>query len=264
MSNDTPAFVFHQGSAPVLLSIPHMGTHIPPALLTRMTPYAAQLADTDWHLDQLYDFARELNLSIIMATHSRYVVDLNRSPDDVSLYPGQNVTGLCPVDTFDEQPLYTKGQAPNAQEVAQRVADYWQPYHGQIQGELQRLHSVHGKVTLWDAHSIRSQVPRFFKGQLPDFNLGTVNGASCQLELAQQLLAVSTSAPGYTAVLNGRFKGGYITRRYGDPAQGINAIQLELSQRTYMEESLPFNYSPDLALQVQPYLRRLLEVVVEY
>jgi N-formylglutamate deformylase len=264
MSIDIPAYVFHQGSAPVLLSIPHMGTHIPPHLLTRMSPNAAQLADTDWHLDQLYDFARELDLSIIMATHSRYVIDLNRPPDDVSLYPGQNVTGLCPLDTFDEQPLYVKGQEPNAEEVRQRVADYWQPYHDQLQKELRRLRSIHGKAALWDAHSIRSEVPRFFKGQLPDFNLGTADGNSCQPELAKQLLAVSTSAPGYTAVLNGRFKGGYITRRYGDPTQGINAIQLELSQRTYMEEAPPFNYLPDLASLVKPYLRQLLEAVVEH
>ena len=262
--SNVPAFRFHQGTRPLLLSIPHMGTHVPPAIAERFTNEARQVPDTDWHLDQLYGFAVEMGASVLQATHSRYVVDLNRPPDNANLYPGQDTTGLCPVDTFDATPIYLTGQAPDDAEITTRRDALWQPYHQQLQTELSRLQTTFGRAVLWDAHSIRSVLPRFFEGKLPDLNLGTANGASCDPALAQRLLAIAASAPGYSAVLNGRFKGGHITRQYGQPAQGIHAVQLEMTQCTYMQEQLPFSYLPDVALRVQPHLRALLEAALAF
>ena len=259
-----PPFTFHQGTQPLLVSIPHCGTHVPPALAARLSDAALQVPDTDWHLERLYAFARELGASVLVATHSRYVIDLNRPPDGASLYPGQNVTGLCPVDTFDETPLYLRGDVPDAAEIAARRTAIWQPYHQQLRAELDRVRAQHGVAVLWDAHSIRSVLPRFFAGQLPDFNLGTADGASCAPALAQALLPIAEAAPGYTAVLNGRFKGGYITRHYGQPGQGVHAVQLEMTQCSYMQEALPFDYLPDVAAGVQPHLRKMLEAALAF
>lgn len=259
-----PAFRFHRGTRPLLLSIPHMGTHVPPAIAARFTDEARQVPDTDWHLDQLYAFAVNMGASVLQATHSRYVVDLNRPPDNANLYPGQDTTGLCPVDTFDATPIYRAGQAPDEAEIAERRDSLWRPYHQQLEAELLRLRETFGSVVLWDAHSIRSVLPRFFEGRLPDLNLGTASGASCDPALAQTLLAIAQAAPGYSAVLNGRFKGGYITRQYGRPAQGMHAVQLEMTQCTYMQEALPFDYRPEAAAQVQPHLHRLLEAALRF
>lgn len=259
-----PPFLFHQGTAPLLVSIPHMGTHIPPAIAARMRPVALEVHDTDWHLDRLYDFAKGMGASILMATHSRYVIDLNRPQDGASLYPGQNVTGLCPVDEFDETPLYVEDGEPNETEIQQRVASYWRPYHDQLATELKRLRAQHGTAVLWDAHSIRSVVPRFFEGSLPNFNLGTADGASCSEVLASELLAIAQSIPDQSAVLNGRFKGGHITRNYGDPAKGIHAVQLELTQCSYMMETMPFDFLPERARLVQPHLQRLLQATLAF
>lgn len=259
-----PPFVFHAGTQPLLISMPHMGTFIPPALATRLTEEARRVPDTDWHMDRLYAFAKDMGASLLMATHSRYVVDLNRPSDNASLYPGQNVTGLCPLDTFDDTPLYLDGMAPDATEMAERVGRYWTPYHEQLAAELARLRQAHGSAMLWDAHSIRSVLPRFFEGKLPDFNLGTADGASCDPALATSLLGIAQSIPGHGAVLNGRFKGGYITRQYGRPAEGVQAIQLELTQCSYMQESGDFDYLPERAARIQPHLRRLLEAVLAY
>lgn len=259
-----PPFVFHAGTAPLLVSIPHMGTHIPPAIAERMTPEAREVHDTDWHLDQLYGFARDMGASMLMATHSRYVVDLNRPQDGTSLYPGQNVTGLCPVDTFDETPLYLEGGEPSEAEIPQRVGTYWRPYHDQLANELKHLRAQHGAAIVWDAHSIRSVVPRFFEGTLPNFNLGTADGASCAPALAHRLLTLAQGIPAQTTVLNGRFKGGHITRQYGDPANGIHAVQLELTQCSYMQETMPFAYLPERAQPLQPHLQRLLETCLAF
>ena len=259
-----PPFRFHQGTAPLLISMPHVGTCIPPALAARMTDAALPVADTDWHLERLHDFAAALGASTLIATHSRYVIDLNRPPDDANLYPGRDTTGLCPVDTFDREPIYRAGQAPQAAEIASRREAVWQPYHRQLRVELDRLKASHGVAALWDAHSIRSVLPRFFDGLLPDLNLGTADGASCDPALAAELLRIAEAADGYTAVLNGRFKGGYITRRYGDPAHGVQAVQLEMTQCSYMQESPPFDYLPALAAQVQPLVRRMLEAVLAF
>ena len=259
-----PPFVFHQGTAPLLISMPHVGTHVPPAVAQRLTPEGREVHDTDWHLPLLYAFAKEMGASILQATHSRYVIDLNRPPDGASLYPGQSVTGLCPVDTFNDTPLYQSGQEPGEAEIAARRDAIWQPYHAQVAVELERIRTQHGVAVLWDAHSIRSVVPRFFEGKLPDLNLGTADGASCDLGLAQQLLAIARAAPGYSAVLNGRFKGGHITRHYGQPSSDVHAVQLEMTQSSYMQESMPFGYLPELAAQIQPVLRALLKAVLDF
>lgn len=266
MPDATPApFTFHQGTAPLLISMPHAGTHVPPAIAARLTPAARQVPDTDWHLPILYGFAQALGASILVATHSRYVVDLNRPPDGASLYPGQSVTGLCPVDSFDDTPLYADpADAPDAAEVAARRNAYWAPYHAQLRAELDRVRALHGVAVLWDAHSIRSVLPRFFEGRLPDLNLGTGQGTSCDPALAQDLLAIANAATGYSAVLNGRFTGGYITRHYGEPARNIHAVQLEMTQCSYMQEALPFGYLPEVAAQVQPHLQRMVQAALAF
>ncbi len=260
-----PPFRFRQGTRPLLISMPHVGTHVPPALAARLTDEAQRVPDTDWHLERLYDFADALGASVLVATHSRFVIDLNRPPDGTSLYPGQSVTGLCPVDLFDDQQLYRDpADVPGESEIAERREAIWQPYHAQLAHELARIKAQHGVAALWDAHSIRSVLPRFFEGRLTDLNLGTANGASCNPALAEQLLAIGQSAPGYTAVLNGRFKGGHITRQYGNPAQGIHAVQLEMTQCSYMQESWPFDYLPEVAAGVQPHVRKMLEAVLAF
>ena len=263
MSQPAP-FVFHQGTQPLLISMPHAGTYVPPALAARFTEEARQVPDTDWHMERLYAFAKDMGASILAATHSRYVVDLNRPPDGASLYPGQSVTGLCPVDTFDDTPIYTRGDVPDDSEIAARRDAVWAPYHAQLRAELDRIRAQHGVAVLWDAHSIRSVLPRFFEGKLPDLNLGTADGASCSPALAQELLAIARSAPGYTGVLNGRFKGGHITRHYGQPERNIHAVQLEMTQCSYMQEALPFSYLPEVAAGVQPHLERMLKAVLAF
>jgi N-formylglutamate deformylase len=252
-------FRFKQGTRPLLVSMPHVGTHIPDAIKRRMMPIAHTVPDTDWHLEQLYDFAEELGASILAATHSRYVIDLNRPPDNANLYPGQDTTGLCPIDTFAKHPIYRIGEEPDDTEIRHRVGTYWKPYHAKLQEELARLKAEHGGALLWDAHSIASRVPRFFDGRLTDFNLGTAGGTSCRAEIGAKMLEIAQGAAGYTSVLNGRFKGGYITRTYGKPDEDIEAVQLELSEITYMDEPHPFGYRKDLAGKVQPHLRAMLE-----
>ncbi len=256
-------YTFRAGRTPLLVSMPHTGTHIPDAIGRRMTEIALSVPDTDWHMERLYDFLDALGASVLVATHSRYVVDLNRPPDNANLYPGQDTTGLCPVDTFYRQPLYRSGEAPDDAEIAERVVQYWNPYHAKLAEALAELKARHGRALLWDAHSIFSVVPRFFEGTLPDFNLGTADGRSCARGVGEALLAIAGRAPGYRAVLNGRFKGGYITRRYGRPEEGVHAFQLELSEATYMDETAPYGFRDDLAAGVRPHLRAMVEKFME-
>ncbi len=257
-----PPFHLTQGTLPLLVSIPHVGTHVPEDIAERMTDVARTTPDTDWHLDLLYAFAREIGASVLQATHSRYVIDLNRPPDDASLYPGQNVTGLCPTDTFNSEPLYRNGSTPDATEIARRREALWRPYHMALQSEIARLRTLHDQVLLWDAHSIRSEVPRFFEGKLPDLNFGTADGKSCAEGTAQAICDEAQRHTAFSHVLNGRFKGGYITRHYGAPAQGVHAIQLEMAQCVYMNEAPPFDYRPNVAEKIQPVLMRLFEVAL--
>jgi N-formylglutamate deformylase len=249
-------FKWRAGKTPLLVSMPHTGTHVPDWLFARLTPAARALPDTDWHLEPLYNFLDELGASVLIATHSRYVVDLNRPPDNANLYPGQDTTGVVPVDTFHKEPLYLHGQEVSEPEIAGRIAKYWQPYHARLAHELVRLKDRSGYALLWDAHSIFSEVPRLFKGRLPDLNLGTADGKSCAPGIGEALLS---EVHGYSIVLNGRFKGGYITRRYGDPANGVHAVQLEMAEAIYMQEAPPYRLREDLAKELRPQLRRLLE-----
>jgi N-formylglutamate deformylase len=254
-------FELHRGTAPLLISLPHDGEALPPEMLPRLTADARRLPDTDWQVSRLYAFARELGASILRPYHSRYLVDLNRPPDDLSLYPGQNTTGLCPTIQFNGQPVYLEGEAPGADEIAQRVERWWKPYHAALQGELQRLKAQHGRVLLWEGHSIRSAVPYLFEGRLPDFNLGTAAGASCAPARQQRVEAVLAAQRDYTWVANGRFKGGYITRHYGKPDAGIDAVQLELAQCNYLDEDR-FEWDAARAAPTQALIRRLLEAAL--
>jgi len=256
-------FTLHRGSAPLLVSLPHDGTAIPDEIAARMTREALRVPDTDWHVGLLYAFAKELGASIIVPRWSRYVVDLNRPPDGHALYPGRSETGLVPFNTFANDPVYQHGAEPDTQEITARVDAFWRPYHAALQQELHRLRDAHGRVVLWDGHSIRSRVPLFFDGQLPDFNLGTANGGSCSPALQARLSGIlhelaSPASSTYSHVVNGRFKGGHITRHYGKPAENIEAVQLELAQCTYMDED-SFEYRPERAAGPQRVIRALLE-----
>jgi len=257
-------FKFSQGSAPLLVSMPHIGTDIPDDIAGRMTSDARLRQDTDWYLDQLYAFAEEMGASTIGARWSRYVIDLNRPPENTNLYPGMSTTGLCPVDTFHDEPLYVPGQQPTEAEVQQRLERYWRPYHDQLSTELERLLSVHGKVVLWDAHSIASRVPRFFEGKLPDLNFGTADGKSCDQDMLDAVVHAARTHDQYTVAVNGRFKGGHITRHYGQPQRGIHAIQLEMCQCLYMEEEPPFGYLAERADEVQGLLRDLTGAALDW
>jgi len=259
---DVDVFTLHRGSAPLLLSLPHDGSLIPESLRARMTPQARVAPDTDWHVSRLYDFARDLGASILVPTYSRYVIDLNRGEADTSLYPGQNTTGLVPLVRFTGEPIYLPGREPDADEVASRIDTCWRPYHVALRGELDRLRAMHGRVALWEGHSIRgSGLPFLFEGRLPDLNLGTANGASCSPVLQARIETVLAGQGEYDWVANGRFKGGHITRHYGAPADGIDAVQLELSQRTYMDED-SFDYDAARAARLQPLLHALLQATL--
>lgn len=260
---DPPLYHLIRGDAPLLVSMPHVGTHVPAALAARMTPAALSLADTDWHLPLVYDFLEALGATVLVATHSRLAVDLNRPPSGENLYPGRDTTTLVPVDTFRKEPVYT-GAPPDATEIAQRVERYWQPYHEALAAELARLRGRHPRVALWDAHSIASELPRFFDGRLWDLNFGTAGGASCDPGMSGAILAPVRAQRDYTWVLNGRFTGGYITRRYGDPARGVHAIQLEMSQVVYMDETAPFALREDLCAPLRPLLRECLRAALAW
>ncbi len=257
-------FQFSAGSIPLLVSMPHAGTDIPADIAARLAPCAQALADTDWHLPELYGFLGELGASTIAARWSRYVIDLNRPPEDSNLYPGLDTTGLCPLDTFARERLYQPGAEPSADEVERRLARYWRPYHRQLRAELDRLLALHGSVVLWDAHSIASRVPRFFDGRLPDLNFGTAGAAACAPALAEAVIAPARACPQFSIALDGRFKGGYITRHYGQPAANVHAIQLEMCQCLYMNESAPFDYRPEIAAAVQPLLRQMTAAAADW
>jgi N-formylglutamate deformylase len=249
-------YAFSQGDSPLLISVPHDGRLIPDDQRARMTEAGLAIPDTDWHVAELYDFARGLGASLLVAQYSRYVVDLNRPPDDGSLYEGQVATGLCPQCTFAGEPLYRDGESLAAREIAGRVDRYWRPYHERLSLALDELRERHGYALLWDAHSIPSRVPRLFDGELPELNLGTFDGSSCDAAIAGELYRLASASP-YSAVLNGRFKGGYITRHYGDPASGFQAVQLELAQRAYMREAT-LEFDPARANRFRDTLRVLL------
>lgn len=233
MAASAPLFDLTCGTVPLVVSMPHSGTDLPEDIAARMTDAARALPDTDWFVPELYGFLRDLGCSRIVARTSRYVVDLNRPADGGALYAGQRETEVCPTSTFGDAPVYREGCAPDEEEVAARIERYWRPYHAALAEELARVHARHGYALLWDAHSIAGRVPRFFDGDLPVLNIGTRDGESCAAGIGEGLLAAAGSFP-VSCVLNGRFRGGYITRHYGNPAGGVHAVQLEISQAGYM------------------------------
>ena len=254
-------YALQRGSLPLLVSLPHDGSLVPETLQARMQPAARTAPDTDWHVAQLYDFVRELGGSLLVPRYSRYVVDLNRPPDDVSLYPGQNTTGLCPVVQFSGAPVYLEGQEPDRAEIDARVEDYWRPYHQALVDEIARLRALHGRVLLWEGHSIRSEVPFLFDGRLPDFNIGTVGGSSCSNEVQAAVESVLAAQASFSWISNGRFKGGYITRHYGRPEQGVHAVQMEMAQASYMREP-DGGWEASLAVGAQLQLKAMLSAAL--
>ena len=252
----TDCFSFSRGESPLLISIPHDGRKLAPGMAEHMTDAALALPDTDWHVQQLYAFAEGINAGVIAANYSRYVVDLNRASSNESLYPGELSTGLCPVQTFDGREVYLDGSAIELDEQLQRVAEYWRPYHQKIEAELSRLNEQFGYALLWDAHSIQSNVPNLFPGELPQLNIGTDNGASCHSGLERAVANVAANSS-YSNVLNGRFTGGFITRHFGQPNDGVHAIQLELTQQCYMDETT-LEYDETAATQLINTLQAML------
>ena len=251
-------FQLHRGDVPLLVSMPHAGTEIPQELRASYVPRALDVEDTDWHMPRLYAFAETLGASVLQPVHSRYVIDLNRPPDDTPMYPGASNTELCPTRFFTGDRLHVQG-GPDAGEQARRRERYWQPYHDALAGELERLRALHGFALLWDAHSIRSEIPWLFEGKLPDLNIGTASGAAADASIAQAVAAVAArQEPGVTHAVNGRFKGGYITRRYGRPAEHVHAVQLEMTQRLYMREAPPWDWLPERAEAIQPVLHEMV------
>jgi len=246
------------GDSPLVIDIPHAGTYVPPAIAARLTGAARTVPDTDWHVEKLYAFARRSGATLVIATHSRYVVDLNRDPDGVELYPGADNTEMCPTRTFAGEAIYGEGDAPNAAQIEARRAEYFDPYHAMLASELERVRTRRGYVILLDGHSIRSRVPRFFEGRLPDLNLGTADGASAAQGVEAVAASVLERAGAFTSVVNGRFKGGYVTRHYGRPREGIHALQLEIAQASYMDEAFPYPWDERRAAPLIALLQHLV------
>ena len=256
-------FQLHRGDSPLVIDVPHSGTYLPDALRQRLTPVALSVPDTDWHVERLYSFAQGEGATLVCATHSRYVIDLNRDPSGQALYAGADNTELCPTRTFANEPIYREGEAPAAAEIADRLAAHFVPYHATLATEIERVRVRHGFAILLDGHSIRAEVPRFFPGRLPDLNLGTVNGASCAPAVQECAAQVLAMAEGFTNVVNGRFKGGWITRHYGRPQDGVHALQLEMAQDCYMDEAPPFRWDEARASRLMTALQWLVHALAQ-
>jgi N-formylglutamate amidohydrolase len=259
-----PLFTLIPGTTPLLINVPHGGTYIPPHLRECLTPIAQTLPDTDWQVPLLYEFALPSGAGLMAATHSRYVVDLNRDPRGAALYPAADNTELCPTQTFANEAIHLPGRAPSEGEIAERRASYWEPYHRELQRELEAIRATHGYAVLLDGHSIASQVPRFFEGRLPDLNLGTADGRSCDARIEAAAFDVIRGAGRFSSVLNGRFKGGYITRHYGRPGEHIHALQLEIAQCAYMDEAPPYAWNPQRAAPLIEVLKRLIDGLLKW
>lgn len=258
-----------RGDAPLVVSFPHTGTDIPEEIEARLvSPWLAR-KDADWWIDRLYGFARSLGATTVRTAISRTVIDVNRDPSGASLYPGQTTTELCPTTTFDGEPLYREGEAPDAAEIARRREAYFAPYHAALAAELERLRASHGRVVLYEAHSIRSRIPRLFDGELPNFNIGTNSGASCDPALTS-VVEAACDASGFSRVTNGRFKGGWTTRHYGRPETGVHAVQMELACRGYMDETpvepelWPSPYDPARAAAMRGALAKVLNACLDF
>jgi N-formylglutamate deformylase len=258
------SFTLQRGTTPLLISMPHVGQHVPDDLREQFVPRALQVEDTDWYLDRLYAFAADLGASLLVPQESRYVVDLNRPTDNTPMYTGVNTTELCPTRFFTGEPLYRDGGEPDGSEILRRVEAHWQPYHDALAGELARVRTAHGHAVLFDAHSIKSELPWLFDGTLPHLNLGTVDGRSCAPSLRQALIATMAGQQRFTHVTDGRFKGGHITRHYGQPSHGVHAVQLEMCWRAYMDEGPPPAWSDERAAEVTPLLRKIVQTLIDW
>ncbi len=248
-----------RGDGPVVLGMPHTGTFLPDDIRADLNDRGRLLTDTDWHIERLYDGLLP-GATVVRATFHRYMIDANRAPDGESLYPGQNTTGLVPTTDFDGLPIW--GTEPDAAEIARRRDAFHAPYHAALAAELDRVRARHGVAILWDCHSIRSHIPFLFEGTLPDFNIGTNGGTTCDPRIETAVLNGTRAAEGYSTVLNGRFKGGWTTRHYGRPAEGLHAIQMELAQSTHLTtETLPFAYDEAKAARLRPHLARILHAL---
>ncbi|MES0812192.1 N-formylglutamate deformylase [Roseibium sp. SCPC15] len=252
-----PVDVF-RGEGPIVLGVPHSGTHVPAEIWDKLNATGQKLADTDWHVDRLYSDLLP-GATMVRANFHRYVIDANRDPEGVSLYPGQNTTTLCPTTDFDGRPIYLEGQEPGVAEIEARRLSWHAPYHAALLAELERVRAKHGVAILYDCHSIRSVVPFLFEGTLPDFNTGTNNGATCAPAIEAAVYERTKAAEDYTCVLNGRFKGGWTTRHYGRPDEGFHAVQMELAQKTHLAtEDTPFAYDEEKAERLRHHLKNIL------
>lgn len=249
-----------QGTGPIVLALPHTGTEIPSEIAERLNQRGKALADTDWNIHRLYNGLLD-NITTVRTPIHRYVIDVNRGPDDASLYPGQNTTGLCPVTDFDGKPIYRAGQEPDTDQIENRRLTWHQPYHQALSTELSRVHAKHGCAILYDCHSIRSVIPYLFPEILPDFNIGTNSSTSCASVVEKTVHEICQSAPGYDTILNGRFKGGWTTRHYGRPQGDFHAIQMELAQSTYMQEAPPWAYDDNRADKLRAHLSNILNAL---
>lgn len=249
-----------RGDGPVVLGMPHGGTHLPEDCAARLNETGLALADTDWHIDRLYEGLLP-GATEVRASFHRYVIDANRDPSGASLYPGQNTTGLCPTTDFDGRGIYRPGAEPDAAEIARRRAAFHEPYHRALAAELDRVRGIHGVAILYDCHSIRSRIPFLFDGRLPDLNIGTDGGQTCAPELEAAVMTVCKSDPGHSCILNGRFRGGWTTRHYGRPETGWHAIQMETAQAAYMHETPPWDYDETRAGRLRPVLAAVLDAL---
>ncbi len=257
----TPVSV-QKGDGVIVLGLPHSGTFVPDDIAANLNVTGRALADTDWHIDRLYDGLLE-GVTTVRANFHRYVIDANRDPDGVSLYPGQNTTTLVPSTDFEGQSIWKV--PPSEDDISDRIASYHAPYHAALQAELDRVRARHGHVILYDCHSIRSRIPHLFNGTLPDLNVGTFEGRSCASTIEGAVSAVCAGASEYSSVRNGRFKGGWTTRHYGQPTQGYHAIQMELAQSTYLNaEAMPWTYDADKADKLRDVLRTILSSLADW
>ena len=248
----TPVEV-QQGDSPIVLGMPHPGTFVEDKVARSLNETGLALADTDWHVPRLYEGLLP-GVSVVRATFHRYVIDANRDPPSMSLYPGQNTTGLCPLTDFEGRPIYRTEAEPDADEIDRRRLKYYAPYHAALATEIARVKAHHGVAFVCDCHSIRSRIPFLFDGRLPDFNAGTNNTTSCHPAIEAAVRDVCARADGFTSIVNGRFRGGWTTRHYGHPTDGVHAIQMELTQLAYMQEAPPWNYLPDVADRTRSHL----------
>jgi len=248
------------GDSPVILGFPHGGTDVPEAIRARLNDNGLILADTDWHIARLYD-GLLASATRVKATFHRYVIDANRDPSGHSLYPGQNTTTLCPLTDFDGVSIWKEGQEPAAADIEERRAQFHAPYHAALAAEVARVKAKHGVAIVYDCHSIRSRIPFLFEGVLPDLNIGTDNGKTCDEEIERVTAGIAAASP-HTSVLNGRFRGGWTTRHYGQPSTGVHAIQMEIAQSAYLQtEAAPFAYDTAKAEKTRLTLKRILEEI---